>query len=84
MKFQCNNLTELSIIRKALLYAVEQVRTCDIPVFENYETIERDYSDTIIGRTIDNDAFWANKDAATMALKLADELGKLGAEGNEW
>lgn len=71
---------EMATIREALRYAANQVHDSDIPVFENYETIDRSTGEVIF----DEDMHSANQDKAELALELADTLDLIEADGIDW
>lgn len=71
---------EMSAIRAALRYGAEQVQSSDIPVFESYESRDKDTGMI----TTDEYLYDANKADADLALELADTLGLIEAECTDW
>lgn len=70
---------EMATIREALRYAAEQVHDSDIPVFENYETMNS------AGKYVfDEDIHTDNQAKADLALELADTLDLIEADGYDW
>lgn len=70
---------EMAAIREALRYAAEQVHDSDIPVFENYETMNA------AGKYVfDEDLHTYNQAKADLALELADTLDLIEADSYDW
>jgi len=71
---------EMAAIREALRYAAEQVYTSDIPVFESFESPDKDTGELIFDETL----YQANQDKAGLALELADTLDLIEAASCDW
>ena len=71
---------EMAAIRAALRYGAEQVHSSDIPVFESYESRDKDTGIVITDEYLYN----ANKADADLALELADTLDLIEAGCTDW
>ena len=71
---------EMATIASALRYAANQVHDSDIPVFESFESLDKNTSEI----TFDEDMHSANQDKADLALELADTLDLIEASYCDW
>lgn len=71
---------EMATIREALRYAANQVHDSDIPVFENYETVDTNTGEVLFDESMHN----TNQAKADLALELADTLDLIEADGIDW
>lgn len=71
---------EMATIREALRYAAEQVHDSDIPVFESFESLDKNTGKYIF----DEGMHEANQAKADLAFELADTLDLIEADGTDW
>lgn len=71
---------EMATIREALRYAANQVHDSDIPVFESFESLDRNTGEV----TFNEDMHATNQAKADLAFELADTLDLIEADGCDW
>lgn len=71
---------EMATIREALRYAANQVNDSNIPVFESFESLDKNTGEVVFDETMYN----ANQDKADLALELADTLDLIEADSCDW
>lgn len=71
---------EMATIREALRYAAEQVHDSDIPVFESFESLDRNTGKYVF----DEDMHETNQAKADLAFELADTLDLIEADSCDW
>ena len=71
---------EMATIREALRYAAEQVHDSDIPVFESFESLDKNTGKYVFDEAMHD----ANQAKADLAFELADTLDLIEADSTDW